>query len=218
MEKFIAYYRVSTKKQSLGIDVQRNTILNYIKIKKAVLISEFSEKESGKNNNRMELERAINDCKTTNSTLIIAKLDRLSRNISFIFALRDSGINFYCCDLPELNTLTLGFFATIAQHERETISKRTKEALAAKKAQGIKLGNPNAKFTSNMRNMAAKTLKEKADNNPNNKRAYIVIITLREKGLSLGNIANYLNKNEFRTSKGYLFTAISVSRIIKRYG
>ncbi|MCD7932985.1 MAG: recombinase family protein [Tannerellaceae bacterium] len=217
MGKYIAYYRVSTKKQTLGLDAQKKIVNDYIDNINGELINEYSEKESGKNNNRIELEKAIEECKRTNSTLIIAKLDRLSRQISFIFALRDAGIDFYCCDIPQLNTLTLGVFATVAQNERELVSKRTKEALAAKKEKGIKLGAPNPKFTEDMRKQATIVNKEKANTNSNNKRAYSVIIGLHEKKYSLQKIANYLNNNDFRTSRNKLFTATAVKRLIDRY-
>jgi len=217
MKNYIAYYRVSTKKQSLGIDAQQNAVTNYINSINGKLVNEFSEKESGKDNKRIELRKAIENCKRTNSTLIIAKLDRLSRNVSFIFALKDSGIDFVVCDLPQLNTLTLGIFATIAQSEREAISQRTKAALQAKIMQGVKLGSPTAKFSDSMRNKAALINIEKANNNANNKRAYVVINSLKDKNMSLRQIANYLNENEFKTSRGYNFTAAAVRNLMMRY-
>ena len=215
--KYVAYYRVSTKRQNLGLDAQRNTVLNYISSVNGDLICNFEEKESGKNNDRVELLKAIDYCKVNNATLIIAKLDRLSRNVSFIFALKDANIKFYCCDLPECNTLTLGVFATIAQSERETISSRTKAALQAKKEKGIRLGAPNANITNDMRIKSAEALKHKADNNANNKRAYTVISSLIGRNMTLQAIATYLNDNEFRTSKNCLFTPTAVSRLIKRF-
>lgn len=215
--RYVAYYRVSTKRQNLGLDAQKNTVMNYINSNNGNLIKSFEEKESGKCDNRTELIKAIDYCKTNKATLIIAKLDRLSRNVSFIFALKDSGVNFYCCDIPECNTLTLGIFATIAQSERETISSRTKAALQAKKEMGIKLGAPNASITDEMRVKSAEALKNKASNNINNKRAYTVISSLFERNMSLQAIATYLNNNEFRTSKNCLFTPASVSRLINRY-
>lgn len=215
--KYIAYYRVSTKRQNLGLDAQRKTVLDYISTVNGILINSYEEKESGKNNARLELHKAITECKKNNATLVIAKLDRLSRNVSFIFTLKDSGINFVCCDIPECNTLTLGIFATIAQSERETISQRTKLALQAKKEKGYKLGAPNATITESMRINSSLKLKKKADENSNNKRAYIVISNLRDKGFSLRYIANYLNDNDFKTSNNCLFTATAVQRIIRRY-
>lgn len=215
--KYVAYYRVSTKRQNLGLDAQRNTVTNYINNIGGSLINSYEEKESGKCDNRTELLNAIDYCKANKATLVIAKLDRLSRNVSFIFALKDAGINFYCCDIPECNTLTLGVFVTIAQSERETISIRTKLALQAKKERGIKLGCPNASITNDMRIKSAEALKRKADNNANNKRAYTVISSLVERNMTLQYIASYLNQNDFRTSKNCLFTPIAVSRLIKRY-
>lgn len=215
--KYVAYYRVSTKRQNLGLDAQKNTVINYINSTNGNVIKTFEEKESGKCDNRIELQKAIEYCKINKATLIIAKLDRLSRNVSFIFALKDSGINFYCCDIPECNTLTLGIFATIAQSERETISTRTKAALMAKKEKGIKLGAPNANITNDMRIKSAEALKNKANTNINNKRAYSVISSLIERNMSLQAIATYLNENEFRTANNCLFTPIAVSRLIKRY-
>lgn len=215
--KYVAYYRVSTKRQNLGLDAQRNTVTNYIDNVGGNLINSYEEKESGKCDNRTELLNAIDYCKTNKATLVIAKLDRLSRNVSFIFALKDAGINFYCCDIPECNTITLGIFATIAQSERETISTRTKAALQAKKEKGIKLGCPNASITNDMRIKSAEALRHKADSNTNNKRAYTVISSLIGRNMSLQAIAKYLNDNEFRTSKNCLFTPAAVSRLIKRY-
>lgn len=215
--KYVAYYRVSTKRQNLGIEAQKNTVLNYINSVGGELINSYNEKESGKCDNRIELIKAIDFCKINNATLVIAKLDRLSRNVSFIFALKDANIKFYCCDIPELNTLTLGIFATIAQSERETISSRTKAALQAKKAKGIRLGAPNASISNEMRIKSAEALRRKADNNTNNKRAYTVICSLVERNMTLQYIASYLNQNDFRTSKNCLFTPIAVSRLIKRY-
>ena len=110
----------------------------------ATIVSEYTEVESGKKNTRPKLEAAIADAKATGSVLLIAKLDRLSRNASFIFALRDSGVNFQRCDMPDANSLTIGMFAVIAQHERETISKRTKDALAAKRIRGNPLSLADA--------------------------------------------------------------------------
>jgi len=107
-----------------------------------LLVGKFVEVESGKKNQRPQPLAAIAEAQRVGSTLLIAKLDRLSRNASFILALHDSGVAFVCCDMPDANTLTVGLFAVLAQHERETISKRTKDALAAKSACGAKLGSP----------------------------------------------------------------------------
>ncbi|RZJ94219.1 MAG: recombinase family protein, partial [Hymenobacter sp.] len=141
---YTPYYRVSTQKQSnsgLGLEAQQAAVRQFVP-DPAQLGMEFVEVESGKKNHRPQLLAAIAEARRTGATLLIAKLDRLSRNAGFIFALRDSGVDFVCCDMPDANTLTVGLFAVIAQHERETISKRTKDALTAKKARGAQLGSP----------------------------------------------------------------------------
>ena len=216
--KYVAYYRVSTQKQSLGLDAQRSSVLNYLNSKQDVeLINEFAEKESGKCDNRIELNKALSLCKKENAKLIIAKLDRLSRKVSFLFNLRDSGINFVALDCPDFNTLTLGIFATLAQSERELISQRTKAALAEKKKQGFKLGRPNATFKKEWRELSYQVIKEKADNNENNKRAKSMIEALLKTTSNKAEIARKLNENGFVTSKGSKFNTIQVFRIIKRY-
>lgn len=134
MKKFVAYYRVSTQKQGLsglGLQSQKLTVNNFIGDNE--LIEEYTEIETGKNDKRIELQKAISTAKKNNATLIIAKLDRLSRNASFILALRDSNINFVCCDMPDANNFTIGIFALLAQQERELISDRTKKHCKVKK-------------------------------------------------------------------------------------
>jgi len=144
--KYVVYYRVSTKEQGksgLGLEAQKAEVNRFLKEDDSI-IKEFTDIDSGKNDNRVELQKAIEHAKKENAKLLIAKLDRLSRSVSFIFQLRDSKVDFVCCDLPDANTLTIGIFATMAQHEREVISKRTKAALAARKAKGFKLGTPSS--------------------------------------------------------------------------
>src|SRR5712671_2856281 len=141
--KFVAYYRVSTARQGrsgLGLDAQRQAVADYLNGGTRSLLREFVEVESGKLNTRPELEQALHLCKVTGATLVVAKLDRLSRNAAFLMTLRDSGVQFVAADLPEANTMTVGVMALVAQHEREAISVRTKAALAAAKARGRKLG------------------------------------------------------------------------------
>ncbi len=144
--RLIAYERVSTARQGasgLGLEAQRQTIDGFAQSRGADLIGRFTEVESGKNPDRPELGKAIQLARLTGATLVIAKLDRLSRNAAFLLTLRDSGVKFLAVDMPEANDLTVGIMALVAQQEREAISRRTKEALAVAKARGVKLGNPN---------------------------------------------------------------------------
>ena len=217
MKKFISYTRVSTNKQGLGLEAQTATIENYVKMQGGSIIGSFSEKESGKETiNRPQLQEAIRRAKSESATLIVAKLDRLSRNIIDIFTLKkDSRLSFEVCDIDASDTMTLGIFATLAQKEREMISKRTKEALAARKAEGVKLGNPNAAETMRAFNhLGVEKRKAAANMSEANRHAYAAIKfmsgTLREK-------ADYLNENGYMTPKGSQFTAMQVKRLIDRY-
>lgn len=215
--KYIAYYRTSTKRQNLGLEAQRKVVNDWLVANGGILIGEFSEKESGKNNNRIELNKAITACQHENCQLLIAKLDRLSRCVSFIFALRDSNVNFIACDLPEFNTMTLAIFSGLAQQERELISQRTKLALDELKRKGKKLGNPNATFSKEIRTMAYNRLKENAEANPNNRKASSMIKAILYRTSNLSEIARELNENGFVTSRGKQFNSIQVKRIIDRY-
>ena len=144
--KFIGYLRVSTEKQGqsgLGLDAQRKAIEDYLNGGRWELLAEYVEIESGKRSDRPELAKALAHSKATGATLVIAKLDRLSRNVAFISNLMESGVEFVAADMPMANRLTVHVLAAVAEHEREMISQRTSAALAAAKARGAKLGNPN---------------------------------------------------------------------------
>ncbi len=213
---YIAYYRVSTQKQGqsgLGLEAQRKAVGGYLKGEGDIL-KEYVEVESGKKNNRLELTKAIEDAKRVGATLLIAKLDRLSRNASFIFTLKESGVDFICADMPEANTLTIGIFAVLAQHERELISTRTKAALAAKKAGGYKLGSPG-NLTRGAMEKAWQACRNKSLSNENNRRATALIASYRKAGMNFHSIAKALNEAGFRTSKGKLFQAVQVQRLSK---
>lgn len=145
-ERLVAYERVSTARQGLsglGLEAQRKAIGDFASARGAEVLARFTEVESGRRADRPELSRALHLAKVTGATLVIARLDRLSRNAAFLLALRDSGVRFVAVDMPEANDLTVGIMALVAQAEREAISRRTKEALAVAKARGVKLGNPN---------------------------------------------------------------------------
>ncbi len=208
MEKYIVYKRVSTDSQGirgLGMDAQSESIAK--SITKESIIAEFTEVESGKNKNRPELNKAIERCKKENATLVVAKLDRLSRSVSFLFNLRDSGVKFRCLDLPEMNTLTLGLFAVFAEYEREKISIRTKEALAALKAKGVKLGNPYIKHTVRV--------KAKGISTTTNQSLKPYIQSLKQNGLSYQEIANRLNSEGKTTTCNRIFSKSQVQYLLK---
>lgn len=146
MPQYVAYYRVSTDKQGikgLGMDAQREAVSHFI-AGKGELAAQYIEVESGRKNDRPQLHLALAECRKRRAVLVIAKLDRLGRNVAFISALMDGGVDFLCCDNPHTNRLMLHMLAAFAEHEREQISQRTKAALAAAKARGTKLGNPRA--------------------------------------------------------------------------
>ncbi len=218
MKKYIAYYRVSTQRQGnsgLGLEAQKSMVRNYLK-DDDILIDEFEEIESGKNDNRSQLLKAIEKSKNEGATLLIAKLDRLSRNAGFIFLLKDSNIDFKCCDMPEANSITIGIMAVLAQEERELISKRTIAALQELKAKGVKLGTPN-NLTAKARQMGSEAMRLKALQNENNRKATALIVSLRNAGNSYGKIADELNKSGFKTSRGCEFTSSQVLILYDRF-
>jgi DNA invertase Pin-like site-specific DNA recombinase len=179
------------------------------------LLAEFVEVESGKKNQRPQLLAAIVAARQHNATLLIAKLDRLSRSAGFILALRDSGVDFVCCDMPDANTLTVGIFALIAQHERETISKRTKDALAAKEARGEAI-EAHAQLTPDIIVKSLQARQHNAATRPHNRQARRLAVSLHKQGLSLQQIAMELNEASFRTRRGQTFWKMSVQRLLKR--
>jgi DNA invertase Pin-like site-specific DNA recombinase len=147
--------------------------------------------------------------------LLIAKLDRLSRNAGFILALRDSGVQFACCDMPDANTLTVGLFAVIAQHERETISQRTKDALKAKKARGAQLGTP-ANLTEEARQLGLEARQRNARQHAGIRQATALILARRAQGLSCERIAGELNALGFTARRGGAFSQKQVQRLFER--
>lgn len=144
--RFIAYYRVSTVRQGqsgLGLEAQQKAVADYLSGGSWVLTASFTEIESGRRNDRPELAKALALCRATGATLLIARLDRLTRNASFLLSLKDAGVDFIAVDQPHANRLTIGILALVAEDEAEKISARTKAALAAARACGTKLGNPD---------------------------------------------------------------------------
>ena len=215
---YVSYLRVSTQRQGdsgLGLQAQRNAISNYLG-ENDILLSEFVEVESGKKNDRPELNRAIVEAKKNRATLLISRLDRLSRNVSFIFKLKDSGVEFLALDLPQMTTLTLGLTSIIAQHEREIISERIKLALAEKKKQGCKLGSPQ-NLNEQARLKGLETIKSNAYHNQANKQSGQVALMYRKDGMTLMAIADKLNESGYRTRYGKQFHARTVKNLIERY-
>lgn len=218
MKEWIPYLRVSTKgqeKSGLGLEAQKAIIKHYAAIEGVEIVQEYVEAESGKDiENRKTLKQCIDECKKRNAILVVAKLDRLSRDVEHIFnIIKQLGEgNFKSCDLPSTDSLTLSIFAGLAQREREIISIRTKLALQAKKARGEKLGK-HENFSAIGRNLGVLANERKARNNSNNIRAKSLIIRCKNEGMSLQAIANELNSNNFKTSTGKNFTKMSVKRL-----
>ncbi len=216
--RFIAYYRVSTAKQGrsgLGIDAQKAAVMQFLNGGSWRLLAEFTEVESGKNNERVQLAQALQECRMTRSTLVIAKLDRLSRDAHFLLGLEKAGVDFVATDMPNANRLTVRLMAVIAQEEREMISKRTKDALQAAKArraaEGLKplggwrggpVGDPSVA-------RAARTKKSQAF------AASIMPIVekLRAERKTLKEIAEHLTERGIRTPQGGAWTPMQVYRL-----
>ena len=222
--KIVSYLRVSTARQGhsgLGLDAQRTAIQAYADTKQAALMNEFVEIESGKDNARPKLAEALHLAKVTGSILVIAKLDRLSRNAAFLLALRDSGVKFIAADMPDANELTVGIMALVAQQEREAISKRTKEALEAAKRRGQVLGNPNGaaalRKAGKGNEAGIRTVKLQADTHAEALRP--VLRALADEGItSLGGIAKELSDRGILTPRGGRWHKTSVSNLIARLG
>lgn len=218
MQKFIAYYRVSTQKQGqsgLGLDAQKSAVHKFTNNCTDCIIAEFTDVESGKNNNRPELMKAIEESKKHKAHLLIAKLDRLSRNASFIFMLRDAKIDFTCCDMPQANSITIGIMAVLAQDERERISQRTKAALQELKKKGVQLGSPkNLNFEAINKGRLVRA--ENAKQNENNRKATALIVSLRTQKKSFYEITKQLNSLGFKTRRGGCFSQNQVQILFNR--
>ena len=202
----------------LGVEAQREIIHNHVKNKQ--ILAEYIDTESGKKSNRPQLLTALAMCRKTNSILIVAKLDRLSRNVAFTSKLLESDVEIVFCDFPQANRLILHIISSIAEYEAGLISQRTKQSLQAKKARGIKLGksdNLMNKFEQAIYN-SSRTNKAKAENNPNNMRAIALLRSLSMQGKSLSEMTDLLNEQGFVTSKGCQFQITQVKRLLVRVG
>ncbi len=232
--KFVAYYRVSTAKQGasgLGLDAQRQAVRDYLNGGAWELIGEFEEVESGKRSDRPELARAMERCRLTGAKLLIAKLDRLSRNVHFLSGLMEQGVDFVACDMPTANRLTVHIMAAVAQQEREAISARTKAAMGSIKAKLdageeyvsrrsgrtlTRLGSPRG-LTVSRPDLGTQALREKAD-----AFAARVLPTIREVqsegSPSLAVLADRLNAMQVQTARGKAWTPMAVKRVLDRAG
>jgi DNA invertase Pin-like site-specific DNA recombinase len=222
--KAVAYYRVSTAAQGrsgLGLEAQQTAVRDHCSRTGAELLGEFVEVESGKDSARPMLAEALRLAHLTGATLVIAKLDRLSRNAAFLLALRDSGTEFVAVDMPEANSVTVGIMAVIAEEERRAISARTKAALAAAKARGRKLGNPNGAAALRRADRGNGAAVEAVRRNAKGRAQGLaeVIREVEASGIkSLSGIAGALNRRHIRTPRGGRWHATSVKRVIGRLG
>ena len=222
--RFIAYERVSTARQGLsglGLEAQRQAIVGFAASRGAEVLARFTEVESGKNPNRPELTAAIQLARLTGATMVIAKLDRLSRNAAFLLTLRDSGVRFLAVDMPEANDLTVGIMALVAQAEREAISRRTKEALAVAKGRGVKLGNPNGAKALRRAGRGAVALRAAVVGNADRFAEGLVpvLADIRAAGhVSLRAMAAELNRRGMRTRRGGAWQVSNVRNLLGRLG
>jgi DNA invertase Pin-like site-specific DNA recombinase len=209
LPRFVAYYRVSTARQGasgLGLDAQRHAVAEHTRA--GEVVAEYTEVESGKRNDRPQLARAIAEAKRQKAVLVIAKLDRLARNVAFVSALMETkGLEFIACDYPQANRLTVHIMAAVAEHEAEAISARTKAALAAAKARGVKLGGDAASAARGTEAWVAQAAARKANVAP-------IVAEIRASGITtLQGIAEALNSRGIKTPRGGLWSAKQVSRV-----
>ncbi|KWV43896.1 resolvase [Rhizobium altiplani] len=200
--QYVAYFRVSTQKQGrsgLGLEAQRVAVAHYNPI------AEFVEIESGKNDDRARLHEAMKFASTNNAALVVAKLDRLSRNAAFLLSLMERGVRIRCADMPDADEFQLHLYAILAHKERKMISERTKAALAAAKARGVKLGG------------AQKSTQDRVD--AFTQSILPVLRTLIDSGIDTpAAIAMALNERAVRTSRGAQWGAGQVVRLLNRLG
>ena len=221
-DRFVAYERVSTARQGrsgLGLEAQRAAIEAFAAASGGEVLARVTEVESGRNPDRPELARALHLARVTGATLVIAKLDRLSRNAAFLLTLRDSGVRFVACDMAEANDLTVGIMALVAQAEREAISPRTRDALAAARARGVRLGNPNGAAALRRSGEDGSALRATvAANDDAHARALAgVVAEIRATGASsLRAIAAELNARGMRTRRGGRWHVSTVRNLLAR--
>jgi DNA invertase Pin-like site-specific DNA recombinase len=217
--KFVSYLRVSTQRQGksgLGLEAQREAVMNYLNGGRWKLVQEVVEVESGKRSDRPKLKEALALCRIHNACLVVAKLDRLGRNVAFISALMEAGCRFVAADMPEANETMLHFMSVMAQHEAKAISARTKAALAAAKARGTKLGGYRWAIDSVAKKgnrASAKARLESATKRAEDLKPVIEAIKA-EGNTSLRQIAAALNEKGINTARGGEWSAVQVQRVL----
>ncbi len=215
--KWVSYLRVSTDKQGrsgLGIEAQRQAVFDYLNGGKWKLEAEFIEQESGKRSDRPELAKAIAACKKLKAKLVIARLDRLARNVAFVASLMERKIEFVACDMPEATPMMLHIYSAVAEQEARNISERTKAALAAAKARGQKLGAPRRKLAK-ARVLGAEGNRRNAERFASN--VWPIIEQVKASGItSLRGIAVALTARGVATARGGTWNAAQVAHIIER--
>lgn len=218
VSKIVALYRVSTNRQGrsgLGLDAQRASVMAYIG-NRHELVGEFVEVESGKATRRPQLEAAIHRARVTGSVLAIAKLDRLSRNAAFLLTLRDSGVRFVAVDMPEATEVTVGIMAVVAEGERRAIASRTREALAAARARGRRLGHASTLVAGAGQVRASGRVVEIADERARD--LLVVIDDIRAIGITAHKaIARELEARRILTPRGgSSWQGVQVRRVLDR--
>ncbi len=216
-DRFVAYYRVSTDKQGrsgLGMEAQQKAVEDYVVGVSGFLIAPpFIEVESGKKKDRPELIKALAHAKRHKAILIVAKLDRLARNVSFVSALLDSGVDFRAADMPQANRFMIQIMSAVAEYEAQLISERTKAGLAARKARGLPMGNPQNLLKGNSPAPAM----NRAKANAVAERMRPVVKAIQDEGVStVRGICEQLNDRGYITDKGNYWHPTSVSRLLKR--
>jgi DNA invertase Pin-like site-specific DNA recombinase len=218
--KFIAYYRVSTARQGrsgLGLEAQRQAVADFLNGGNWEVVQHFTEVESGKKIARPQLEKALQACRLYGAKLVIARLDRLSRNAHFLFGLENAKVDFVAADMPNANRMTVGIMAVVAEDEGRRISARPKAALAAAKRRGTKLGGyRGAKITSTIRKAAKAAVKARTDARAADLKP--AIDELKAAGIvSLSGLARALTERRIPTAGGSLsWSAVQVSRVLAR--
>jgi DNA invertase Pin-like site-specific DNA recombinase len=222
--KFVSYLRVSTARQGasgLGLEAQREAVSRYLNGGSWSLVQEVVEIESGKRNDRPAIAEALSLCRLHRATLIIAKLDRLARNVHFISSLMEAGVDFIACDFPQANRLTVHILAAVAEHEALMISARTKAALAAAKARGVTLGGLRGS-QERMGMMASKAnaasaAKRTASAAKRHADLFPVIESIQSAGhTSPQQIADALNARGITAARGGEWSAVQVRRVLDR--